>query len=732
MNAGNPCRDNNDSAAVQLMTMDLLENIMRYSDHPGRLGEYLTRQIRGLIGARVVIILRHACGMVEPAHRAVSVCPDRYAELAGSREIKLLAGLSRALDRSVLWRAGEPPADAGEILSTMGYKASMVVPLYVGNDRVGTLLVLDFLDTHHLQDILRILDTLSTVIALVLRNSILYESQEAVIEARTRDLAISRERYALAQKAANIGSWDWDIQGGALYWSEQIEPMFGIAPGKFGATYEAFLECVHPDDRRQVVDSIKACIEEGKDYEKEHRIVWPDGTLRWVLEKGNVVRDDKNRAVRMMGIVHDITERKRMENELRQAHDELEIRVAARTGELAQTVEALRKEMTERKKLEQQLLQARKMESIGILAGGVAHDFNNLLTAISGYGQIIQDNICADDRLLRESAEQVLKAARRAAELTRNLLAFSRKQIINPKPIHIDAIISNTSKLMRRIIGEDIELSTAFSDKKLLVMADAGQMEQVLTNLATNAHDAMPYGGRLSIYTKQVVVKEGSEALYDLPAPGNYALISVADNGTGIDQETLERLFEPFFTTKEVGKGTGLGLAIVYGIIKQHDGSILVSSRPGKGTTFTIYLPLMEGSVVGEEAKISPPSAGGMETLLVAEDEEMVKVFLKKILERAGYRVIVAGDGEDAITRFREHDDISLVLSDVVMPKKNGLEVVQEIKKIKPGIKVIFISGYTADLMHKKGIIEEGVEFISKPFAKNDLLRKIREVLNKE
>jgi two-component system cell cycle sensor histidine kinase/response regulator CckA len=732
MKTGNPCRNNNDSTAVQPMTMDILENIMRYSDHPGILGEYLTRQIRGLEGARVIIILRHACGMIEPAHRVVSVYPDRYAELAGSPEIKLLAGLSRAVDRSVLWRAGEPPADAGEILSAMGYKTSMVVPLHVGNDRVGTLLVFDFLDTHHLQDILRGLDTLSTVVALVLRNSILYESQEAIIEAKTRDLAISRERYALAQKAANIGSWDWDIQGGALYWSEQIEPMFGIAPGEFGATYEAFLECVHPDDRRQVVDSIKACIEKGRDYEKEHRIVWPDGAVRWVLEKGNVVRDDKNRAVRMMGIVQDITERKRMEDELRQAHDELEIRVAARTGELAQTVEALRKEMAERKKLEQQLLQVRKMESIGILAGGVAHDFNNLLTSISGYGQILQDGIPADDRLLRESAEQVLKAARRAAELTRNLLAFSRKQIMNPTPIHIDAIINNTSELMRRIIGEDIELGIAFSEKKLLVMADAGQIEQVLINLATNARDAMPYGGRLSICTKRMVVKEGTEALNDLPAPGDYALISVADSGTGIDQETLEKLFEPFFTTKEVGKGTGLGLAIVYGIIKQHDGSILVSSRPGKGTTFSIYLPLIEGSVVREDTKIPAPFAVGMETLLVAEDEEMVKVFLKKILERAGYRVIIASDGEDAITRFKEHDDISLVLSDVVMPKKNGLEVVEEMKKIKPGIKVIFVSGYTADLLHKKGIVEEGVEFISKPFAKNDLLRKIREVLNKE
>ena len=266
-------------------------------------------------------------------------------------------------------------------------------------------------------------------------------------------------------------------------------------------------------------------------------------------------------------------------------------------------------DMTERKKLEQQLLQSQKMESIGILAGGVAHDFNNLLTAISGYGQILQESIPADDELSQESIANVLKAAERAAELTRSLLAFSRKQVINPKPVHIDTLISNTGKLIQRIIGEDIEFSTNFSDKKLLVKADPGQIEQVLMNLATNARDAMPHGGRLSITTRQVVVKKGSEALYDLPEPGKYALISVADTGTGIDKKSLESIFEPFYTTKEVGKGTGLGLSIVHGIIKQHNGSVLASSEPGKGTTFNIYLPLIKGHAVKEESKMSAPLA---------------------------------------------------------------------------------------------------------------------------
>lgn len=390
------------------------------------------------------------------------------------------------------------------------------------------------------------------------------------------------------------------------------------------------------------------------------------------------------------------------------------------------------RDVTERKRLERQLLQAQKMESIGVLAGGVAHDFNNLLTAISGYGQILQESVSAEDELMRESVGQVLKAADRAADLTRSLLAFSRKQIINPKPVSLDAIIGNTGKLIQRIIGEDIEFVTTFSEEKLVVMADPGQIEQVLMNLAANARDAMPHGGRLFISTSRAVVGEGKEEIYDLRSPGPYALISVADSGTGIDKKSIERMFDPFFTTKEVGKGTGLGLSIVHGIIKQHDGSVLVSSEPGKGTTFNIYLPLAEAGIDGEMTEKSAPPAEGMETLLVAEDEAVVKDYLKRILERAGYKVISAGDGDEAVDLFSKHrEEISLVISDVVMPKKNGKEISDEIRKIKPGMKVVFMSGYTADLMHSKGILENDVEFITKPFQKGELLRKVRETLEK-
>ncbi len=390
-------------------------------------------------------------------------------------------------------------------------------------------------------------------------------------------------------------------------------------------------------------------------------------------------------------------------------------------------------DMTERKRLERQFLQAQKMESIGLLAGGVAHDFNNLLTAISGYGQLLQESIPSTDDFSRESIEQVLKAAQRATELTRSLLAFSRKQAICPKPVLVDTIIRGTDKLIRRVIGEDIDLETAFSDEPLQVMADTGQIEQVLMNLATNARDAMPRGGRLHISTQAVDVRDGSEGQYELARPGKYARISVSDTGVGIEGKILGRVFEPFFTTKEVGKGTGLGLAMIYGAIKQHNGSILVTSNPGKGTTFSIYLPILMDAHQGEENGLAAtvPCSRGNEMVLVAEDEEIVRSFIKNILEKAGYKTIVAADGEEALEKIGKYrEDISLILSDVIMPKKNGREILDEAKRINPSTKAVFISGYTENFMQEKGIFEEGMDFITKPFQKDILLRKVREVLD--
>ncbi|GAB4420164.1 MAG: hypothetical protein OHK0032_15940 [Thermodesulfovibrionales bacterium] len=390
-------------------------------------------------------------------------------------------------------------------------------------------------------------------------------------------------------------------------------------------------------------------------------------------------------------------------------------------------------DITERNKLEEQFRQAQKMEAIGLLAGGIAHDFNNILNAIIGFGSLIEMNMKKDDPS-KSHIREILNSGERAAHLTRSLLAFSRKQIIEPKPQNLNEIIRGVEKFLKRIIGEDIELKTVLLDKDLIVFVDRGQIEQVLMNLATNARDAMPDGGELIIETEIIQMDEEYIKRHGYGKLGTYALLSVTDTGIGMDEKTRERIFEPFFTTKELGRGTGLGLAMVYGIVKQHDGFINVYSEPQKGTIFKIFLSLLE-SEVEDIGSATPPAAypeGGVETVLVAEDDQTVRKLTRDILERFGYKVIASEDGEDAIKKFKDNkEDIQLLLLDVIMPKKNGKEVYEEIKKLNPDIKTIFLSGYTANLIHKKGILEEGLDFILKPVSPKELLRKVREILDK-
>ncbi len=385
----------------------------------------------------------------------------------------------------------------------------------------------------------------------------------------------------------------------------------------------------------------------------------------------------------------------------------------------------------EKEKLHDQLLQAQKMEAVGQLSGGIAHDFNNILTAIIGYGNLLKMEI-EKDSTLSTYMKYILDSAERAAKLTQDLLAFSRKQMISPKPINVNEVIKGVEKILLRLIGADIELSTHLSDKDLIVMADSTQMEHVLMNLATNARDAMPEGGNLLISSDFTEIDERFINMYGYGEKGKYAVITVSDTGVGIDEQTKDKIFEPFFTTKEVGKGTGLGLAMVYGIVKQHDGFINVYSEPGKGTTFKIYLPLIHAEITDTKEIELPISKGGTETILVAEDDAMVRKFMREVLEGAGYTVIEAKDGEDAIDVFIENKDrIQLLILDVIMPKKNGKEVYETLKESNPYIKALFISGYSADILHKKGIISEGPEVILKPISSDNLLRKIRDLLDK-
>jgi PAS domain S-box-containing protein len=391
------------------------------------------------------------------------------------------------------------------------------------------------------------------------------------------------------------------------------------------------------------------------------------------------------------------------------------------------------RDISERRKLEDQLRHSQKMEAIGQLAGGVAHDFNNILTAIIGYGSILHRKMEKNDPL-RINVEHMLASADRAAHLTYSLLAFSRKQILDPRHVDLNDIIARVENLLRRVIGEDIELKTSLKKGPVTVNADSGQIEQVLMNLATNARDAMPRGGSFTIETDTLYLDEAFARVHGYGEAGAYALVSVTDTGTGMDEEMRKKIFEPFFTTKEVGRGTGLGLSIVYGIIKQHQGFINVYSEPGKGTAFKIYLPLLKPEIekkmpaaVYEE---EPPR--GTETVLVAEDDDAVRELSRAVLEESGYMVIEAKDGADAVDKFmKNRDAVRLVILDMIMPKKSGKEAYEEIKKTNPAIKTIFVSGYTADKLQREGLLEQGMELIIKPLGPGAFLKKVREVLDK-
>lgn len=390
------------------------------------------------------------------------------------------------------------------------------------------------------------------------------------------------------------------------------------------------------------------------------------------------------------------------------------------------------RDISDRRQLEEQLRQAQKMEAIGQLAGGIAHDFNNILTLILGYGSQLQESF-RDGEPLRESVDQVLAAAERAANLTRSLLVFSRKQVMTPQTVDLNDVVRTMEKFLRRIIGEDVRLTINCHPEPLLLYADSGQLEQVVMNLATNARDSMPGGGVLTIETQLLELDTDFIQEHGCVTPGPYAVLTVSDSGCGMDEVVRARLFDPFFSTKEIGKGTGLGLSVVYGIVEQHHGHILVSSKPGDGTTFTLMIPRsgMECPAACQEL-LSIPS-GGSETILVAEDDPAIRRMIECELSGYGYEVIAAEDGQQAVDLFRDNrKNVRLALLDMLMPVKNGWQVYEELKGLQPDMKALFMSGYSPDLLRCRGLGRSGIEIFMKPFRPLDLARKVREVLDRQ
>ncbi len=392
---------------------------------------------------------------------------------------------------------------------------------------------------------------------------------------------------------------------------------------------------------------------------------------------------------------------------------------------------AIAADFTEQRRLQEQFNQAQKMEAIGRLAGGAAHDFNNVITVISGYGQILLDAVSGIPSL-KEAAEEVLKAADRAADLASQLLVFSRRQMNQPRVLDINGVISGLQRMLTRLLGEDIELKTLLDPELGSVRADPGQIEQVIVNLAVNARDAMPDGGRLTIETANLQLDEGSARTHALPA-GPYVMMAVSDTGAGMTAEVRSHIFEPFFTTKERGKGTGLGLSTVYGIVKQHGGEIFVYTEPGQGSTFKVFLPRAVGAVTPEAAaEARAPIARGTETVLIVEDEEGVRKLVRSVLERRGYRVLEADSGEAALEISSAHDEeIQLLVTDVVMPKMSGRDLAEALVLLRPDIKILFLSGYADRAVIEHGILDTGAAFMQKPFTPDALARKVREILDK-
>ncbi len=394
-------------------------------------------------------------------------------------------------------------------------------------------------------------------------------------------------------------------------------------------------------------------------------------------------------------------------------------------------VQGIARDVTKRKQLEEQLRQSQKMEAIGQLAGGVAHDFNNLLTAINGYSSLALQRV-EDGHPVKPYLEEVKKAGDRAANLTRQLLAFGRKQILQPVVLNLNAVISDMNKMLRRLIGEDIELTAKLDPDLGRVMADPGQIEQVLVNLIVNARDAMPQGGNLTIETTNVEFDSDYVSGQLGVQAGSYVKLAVSDTGVGMDEETRNRIFEPFFTTKEKGKGTGLGLSTVYGIVKQSGGNIWVYSGPGKGTTFKVYLPQVESIARASKEKVAEAAPrGGSETVLLVEDEEVVRGLARRILEQAGYSVVEARKADEAIRFCEEHgNEVDLLLTDVVMPEMSGKELADRLKTQRPDLKMLFMSGYTDEAIVHHGVLDSSVEFIQKPFTPAGLIEKVRDVLD--
>ena len=499
-------------------------------------------------------------------------------------------------------------------------------------------------------------------------------------------LRTAEERIRFAMESAQVGIWDTNFTTGVVTWSETLEAQYGLAPGTFGGTFESFVALVHPADREALREAVGQGMKTGADFSTQFRAMRPDGTLRWLTGRGRILLADDGRPLRGVGISLDVTDRRA---------------------------------------LEAQYQQAQKMEAIGRLAGGVAHDFNNLLTVILGYSQLLLRSLAPGDPRGQDVAE-IQKAGATAAALTRQLLAFSRKEIIEPTLLDLNRVLADMREMLERLIGEDVKVILKLRPEVAAVRADRGQMEQVVMNLVVNARDAMPDGGIVTIETANVALDASYAKTHLSLEAGAYVALTVTDTGCGITPDVQNHLFEPFFTTKERGKGTGLGLATVHGIVSQSGGSVHVYSEVGRGTSFRVYLPMADAATL---LIASPPDARphtGALTVLVVEDADGLRELARRLLEELGHTAVVAENANEA-TRLFQTAAIDVLLTDVVMPGASGPELAGRLLEEQPSLRVVYMSGYTEDAIVQRGVLAPGVVFLHKPFTVETLDLKIRE-----
>ena len=515
------------------------------------------------------------------------------------------------------------------------------------------------------------------------------ERREFELAERAQQL---NQRLAEAQQVAQLGYWEVDSSG-KVYWSDEMYRLCGLEPARDGEPppTDFYLSCVHPDDRARMAEVSQLALSDQRDFTEQYRLRGPGNKMQTVLAKGRVVTDGSGHH-KLVGTVQNISDRVQLEHQLRQSQ---------------------------------------KMQAVGTLAGGVAHDFNNVLTVIISYSGIVLAELKEGDRYYAE-LQEIHRAAERAGDLTRQLLTFSRQQVVQTRQLSVNSVVSNVERMLRRIIPRNISLVLRLNPHVATVQADAGQLEQILVNLVVNARDAMPDGGAIAIETSNVMLETGQTPLPPDVAGGPFVLLVVTDTGIGMDDAVRARIFEPFFTTKEVGKGTGLGLATVYGIVQQSGGHIWVYSEPDVGTTFKIYFPALRST---EATRRSTPARGvmtrGSETILLTEDEAAVRVATRTILEQAGYRVIEAANGHLALDTFRKRmHEIDLVVTDMIMPGMNGRELADQLRAMRPDIRLLFTSGYTDDTVLRQSLLEPGSLFIQKPYTPQSLTARVREALS--